>query len=157
MLELTIIQCYNLILSQSQLRCPAFPQLQRETGGVGKVSPIGWAHLWKGEGGEGGSWLYVLNKHFWGHGQPHTWENLDPTSQLTLTPVRGLRIWALESTWVKVSLLRTGPWSTICGKYMRQKHLPGQQRLYTKGYHTLPRMEDFKMMSSSPLLQPWTN
>ncbi len=37
----------NLTLSHSRLRSRSFPpQLHRKRGGVGKVSPIGWAHLY---------------------------------------------------------------------------------------------------------------
>jgi hypothetical protein len=71
MLELALTSPYLIV--DSGVNFP--PELQRERGGVGKVSPIGWAHLYlsanygttnrkrestrKGEG-RYGSWLYVL-------------------------------------------------------------------------------------------------
>jgi hypothetical protein len=61
--------------------------LQKESGREGKISPIGWAHLYlfanvqnnklqKGEYGERGrkgvrADLMSLNRHFMEHGQPH--------------------------------------------------------------------------------------
>jgi hypothetical protein len=71
------------------------PPLQRGRGGVGKISPIGWAHLYlsanfknnkyicKGRGskeGRGESWPYVFEycSHFMEHLQPRGWADLKP-------------------------------------------------------------------------------
>ncbi len=61
---------YNLTFSQSRLQLFNSTPTTKGKGGAGKVSPIGWSHLYltasfydmKGER-RGGSCLYVIGKH----------------------------------------------------------------------------------------------
>jgi hypothetical protein len=62
------------------------PPLQREMGGLGKISPISWAHLRisrttnrKRESTEKGRELKELNRHFMEHRQPRAWAEYNLT------------------------------------------------------------------------------
>ncbi len=100
--ELTI----QLTLSHSQLHSQlSYPSsLQRKKGGVGKISPIGWAHLYLSanfqsqffyvkkstEEGERRADLMSLVDISWsmGIGQTHAWADFNPTPWLALTPIQ---------------------------------------------------------------------
>ncbi len=88
---------YNLTESHSRLWSAAFhpndeefqeifPQLFKNGTTNRKRESTRWGE------GRSGSWLYVLERHLLEHGKPRV--DFNPASQLALTLVRGLTIWA---------------------------------------------------------------
>ncbi len=107
MLELTIISPYlktdfEVQLSTSTNADECFPNYSKteKTNRKRRVPERGNAEV--------GADVMSKNRDFMEHGQPRprVWVDCNPTSQLALTPVRGLRIWARTTHHPHCQLIR---------------------------------------------------